>query len=187
MEKKTSAAAVAAACLLLSGVAIAHAAQAVTPAAASVAAADAQFKAIYTQEWKWRLTQHLEEGQDDDGGVGADLPHVDARTQQARLVYWQGVMKKLDAVAPSRLSAGEKVNYAVYRAQIAALVSAQQFREYEKPLNADTAFWSNVADDARGNFTNVAQYQAYIKRLRDMPRYFSEETANMRAGLARGF
>src|SRR5471032_3336900 len=188
MEKKTSAAAVAAACLLLSGVAIAHAAQAVTPAAASVAAADAQFKAIYTQEWKWRLTQHLEEGEDDDGsGVSADLPHVDAKTQQARLAYWLGVMKKLDAVAPAKLSAGEKVNYAVYRAQIAALVSAQQFREYEKPLNADTAFWSNMGDDARRNFTSAAEYQAYIKQLKDVPRYFGEETANMRAGLARGF
>lgn len=161
MEKKISAA-VAAACLLLSAGASSSAA--LTPAAAGVAAADAQFKAIYTQEWKWRLTQHLEEGEDDDGsGVNADLPHVDPKTQQARLAYWQGVMKKLDAVAPSKLSAGEKVNYAVYRAQIAALVSAQQFREYEKPLNADTAFWSNIADDARRNFTNAAEYQAYIK------------------------
>lgn len=186
MEKKISAA-VAAACLLLStGAAVGAVASPAPIVAAS--AADAQFKAIYTQEWAWRLTQHLEEGEDDESSdISVDLPHVDARTQQARLAYWQGVMKKLDAVAPARLSAGEKVNYAVYRAQIAALVSAQQFREYEKPLNADTAFWSNVADDARGNFTNVAQYQAYIKRLRDMPRYFSEETANMRAGLARGF
>ncbi len=30
-------------------------------------------------------------------------------------------------------------------------------------------------------------YRNYLARLRDVPRYFDEQMANMRAGLARGF
>jgi uncharacterized protein (DUF885 family) len=176
MNKKL-AAAVSFACLLLSASA--------APAWAANSA-DARFKAIYTEEWKWRVAQHLE---DEDGhdGVSPVLPHVDAGTQQRRLAYWQGVMKRLDAVPAARLSPSERINYAVYRAQIAALAEAQRFREYEQPVNADSAFWTDVTWSARAPFKTLADYRNFIKQMRELPRYFSEQTANMRAGLARGF
>jgi hypothetical protein len=34
-----------------------------------------------------------------------------------------------------RLSAEQRINYGIYRAQIDALLSAQRLREYEKPLS----------------------------------------------------
>ncbi|GAB2837590.1 DUF885 family protein [Pseudoduganella ginsengisoli] len=156
-------------------------------AAARSSAADARFKAIYTQEWKWRQRQKLEEEEDDVSAVSSTLPKVDPATQQARLTYWQGVMKKLDGVVPASLSEGERINYLVYRAQIGALIDNQRFREYEKPLNADSSFWSNMASDARKTFRTLPEYRAYVAQLNDVPRYFREEMANMRAGLKRGF
>lgn len=149
--------------------------------------ADARFKSIYSQEWQWRLAQHLEDDDDERQGISADLPHVDAKTQADRLAYWKNVMKQLEGVVPAELSAVERLNYAVYRAQIAALADAQRFREYEQPVNADSAFWSNVTYDARRTFTTAADYRNFIKRMAALPGYFSEEVANMRAGLARGF
>ena len=181
MEKKLGAV-LAGACMALS--LNAAAAPAPLPKAGP---ADAQFKAIYTQEWSWRQSQKLEEGEDDDNGVSATLPRVDAATQEKRLAYWQGVMKKLEAVQQNKLSAEELINYQVYKAQIAALVDAQKFREYEKPLNADTAFWSNMAAGARNPLTKEQEYRDYIKQLADVPRYFNEQIVNMRAGMARGF
>ncbi len=150
--------------------------------------ADARFKAIYTAEWKWRLSQKQEDGEDDDdSGVAASLPRIDAATQKQRLAYWQGVMKQLDGIRETQLSASERVNYQVYKAQIAALIAGQLFREYEKPLNADSAFWSNNAGGARRVLTTEKQLRDYLKQLADMPRYFNDEIDNMRAGLARGF
>jgi uncharacterized protein (DUF885 family) len=182
-------AAIAGACLVLGAAgAPAHGAAKAAAKPASANAADAQFKAIYTTEWTWRISQQLEDGEDDDdSGVTPNLPHVDAATQQARLAYWQGVMNKLDKVTPEKLSAPERINYMVYRAQIAALIDAQRFREFEKPLNADSSFWTNMTYTARRAFTKPAEYRAYLKQLADVPRYFGEEIANMRAGLARGF
>jgi len=180
MEKKFNAA-IAGACMLLC-----LGAAAAAPVV-KAGPADAQFKALYTQEWKWRISQRQEEDEDDDDGVSSSLPRIDVATQNRRLAYWQGVMKKLDAIAQDKLSAPERINYQVYKAQIAALIANQQFREYEKPLNADTAFWSNMTSDARRPMTTGKQYQGYLKQLADVPRYFNDEMVNMRAGLARGF
>ena len=152
--------------------------------------ADARFQAIYTAEWRWRKTQQLENEEDDEGtdsGAASALPRVDSATQARRLAYWQGVMDKLDAIAPATLSAPEQVNYQVYKAQIATLIAEIRFREYEKPLNADTAFWSNLAYGARRTLRTEQEYRDYLAQLEDVPRYFDEQIANMRAGLARGF
>ncbi|WP_256077275.1 DUF885 family protein [Massilia sp. YIM B04103] len=149
--------------------------------------ADARFKALYTQEWKWRQGQQLEDEEDDDNGISPRLPRVDPATQRARQQYWEGVLKGLDAIPAAKLSAAERINYAVYRAQIAALLANQRFREYEKPLNADSSFWSNLAGEARKSFRTAEDYRNYVAQLNDVPRYFREEMANMRAGLKRGF
>lgn len=191
--KKTSAAIAAAllcaaTCAAVSATAATTAHAAMAPAvSAATRAADAKFKAIYTQEWKWRQQQKLEDDEDDDNAISAVLPKVDAATQQARLAYWQGVMKKLDGVAPTQLSNDERINYLVYRAQVGALIDNQRFREYEKPLNADSSFWSNMAGEARKTFRALPEYRNYVAQLNDVPRYFREEMANMRAGLKRGF
>jgi uncharacterized protein (DUF885 family) len=156
-------------------------------AAGAASNADAHFKSIYVQEWQWRLAQHIEDDEDERKDISAELPHVDAKAQAQRLAYWKNVMKQLDGVRPAELSAPERLNYAVYRAQIASLADAQRFREYEQPVNADSAFWTNFTYDARKTFKTVADYRNYIKQLRALPVFFSEEVANMRAGLARGF
>ena len=88
---------------------------------------------------------------------------------------------------PGKFSAAERLNYAVYRAQIQGFVNAQRFRSYEAPVNSDSAFWSNEAGAPNEPFRSEADYTNYTARLRDMPRFFAEEEANMRAGLARGF
>ncbi|GGC21023.1 DUF885 domain-containing protein [Pseudoduganella buxea] len=157
------------------------------PAAPRPTAADAQFRAVYTQEWRWRQGERLEDAEDDTSGIRATLPKIDPATQQARQRYWEATLRKLDAVATGKLSAPQRIDFAVYRAQVAALLENQRFREYEKPLNADSAFWSNLTYEARKTFRTPAEYRAYVAQLNDVPRYFRDQVANMRAGLARGF
>src|SRR5437764_7835135 len=91
--------------------------------------ADAGFQAIYQQEWQWRIAQRLADDDDLPKGMRPELPHVDAATQEARRLYWEQVLKRLDAIQPAALSGPERINYAVYRAQISALLEAQRFRE----------------------------------------------------------
>ena len=161
-------------------------------AQATATSAEERFQSLYRQEWQWRVGQGLADedakpASREEADAHARLPRVDARTQAARLAYWQDVLRQLDGIAPAALSPGEQLNYAVYRAQITALADAQRFREYEQPVNADSAFWSDVTYAARRPFTTADDYRRYLAQLADLPRYFGEEVANMRAGLARGF
>jgi uncharacterized protein (DUF885 family) len=153
----------------------------------ATAQADARFQAIYKAEWQWRIKQRLAWEEDEPRDVRDALPKVDARTQAARLAMWEGVLRRLDGIRAADLARAEQINYAVYRAQIAAFVAAQRFREYEQPVNADSAFWSDIAYIARRPLKNAEEYRAYLAQLGDLPRYFGEELDNMRAGLARGF
>ena len=152
--------------------------------------ADAQFKSIYEKEWAWRQAQRGEEEEDGAGAyrkVQAQLPKVDAATQETKLRYWTDVLQQLDGISASSLSAAEQVNYAVYRAQIQGLVNSQKFREYEMPFNSDSAFWSGITYTPRQPFHTLQDYNNYISQLNDIPRLFAEETVNMGAGLKRGF
>lgn len=155
--------------------------------AAHAAEADgARFKALYTAEWSWRKQQFAD---DEDSGheISAHLPDVSLAAQQKRLAYWQEVQRKLTAIDPAKLSPEEQVNYQVYKYQIDSLVTEQQFREYERPLNSDTSFWGNAAGTAQRSFLKEADYRNYLSQLSELPRYFAQNIENMRAGLKRGF
>ena len=91
----------------------------------------------------------------------------------------------LDSIPLAELSPEEQINAQVFRTSIRALANDVRFRTYEAPFNSDTFFWTDFTP--RQGFANVDAYRHYLARLRDMPRYFDEQIANMRAGLARGF
>jgi uncharacterized protein (DUF885 family) len=174
----------------------ANAQETAKPAASTASAAnpsanpeDARFKAIYTADEKWRRAQRGEETPEDEVRhlPPMHLEHVDAATQAKTLAHLQNVLAELDKIDGRKLSKDEHLNFEVYRAQVIVDRNAQQFKEYERPANSDSAFWSELTPiDGRG-YRTKEQYDRYLSRLNDIPVYFDEQTANMRAGLARGF
>lgn len=147
---------------------------------------DARFRAIYEAEYAWRQ-RYQAPGEDRPADAAALLPDVGPKVQAAKLARWTQVMAQLAAINPKTLTQAAQVDYAVYRGQIEALLAEQRYREYEKPLNSDTSFWGDVFEWSRGSFRSEADYRNYIAMLREQPRYFAQQTDNMRAGLRRGF
>jgi len=141
--------------------------------------ADARLRALYTEEWTWRQ-------QELGGGAASDrFPRVDAASQQARLAYWTRTLATLDTIPFDQLSPEEQINAQIFRTSLRALASDVQYRTYEAPFNSDTFFWTDFTP--RQGFATAAAYRSYLARLRDVPRYFDQQIANMRAGLARGY
>jgi uncharacterized protein (DUF885 family) len=143
------------------------------------ASADTRLRALYTEEWNWRQKEFLR------GGNADRFPRIDAASQQARLAYWQRTLKALEEIPVNQLSAEEKINAQIFRTSLRELISDVQYRTYEAPLNSDTFFWTSFTP--RQGFADAAAYRSYLSRLRDVPRHFDEQIANMRAGLARGY
>jgi uncharacterized protein (DUF885 family) len=151
--------------------------------------ADERFEALYAKEWAWRQEQFAGYDNEDAAASAKDdhLPAVDAASQRKRLAYWTEVLAELEAIPAGQLSADNRINLAVYRPQIENLAAEVRFRSYEMPFNSDSQFWSDLGFMARRPLKDAQAARNYIAKLDDVPRYFDEHTANMRAGLARGF
>src|SRR5215469_18006153 len=149
-------------------------------------AADQRLRDIYTSEWQWRMEQ-LPENEDGTRPIADHLPKVDPATEEMRLKYWEDTLRKVDAIPRDSLSPKERLNDDIYRAQLAVLISNQRFRDFEMPANSDTTFWTDLGYTARRPFRSLVDYQHWIAQMHDIPRYFHEQMAEMRAGMKRGF
>jgi uncharacterized protein (DUF885 family) len=177
--------------LVGAGLAFASAAGAGTPEnqqpqQAARSEADQRLKALYEGYAAWQLK---EAGYFEDAD-GASKPanyleRVDRDTQARRAAHLGGLLMQLNAIPAAQLPGDEKVNAAVLRTILENGVADARFREWEMPFNSDSNFWTYL--DSSRPFTTAAEYRRYIARMRDIPRYFDQHMANMRAGLARGF
>lgn len=148
--------------------------------------ADQRLKALYTAEWDWREKEFARvPGETGRHAADDHLPRVDAATQQKRLEYWQKTLADLDKIPLGQLSPEERLNAQVFRAVLEEQIVDVRYKTYEAPFNADTFFWTNFTP--REGYGALDEYQRYLGRLRDVPRYFDEQIVNMRAGLKRGF
>ena len=148
-------------------------------------AGDAQLKRIYDAEWQWRLHEFAQitdglRSKDDD-----HFTHVTPADWARRAAYWQGVLKAMAAIPDANLSHEARLDKAVLTESLRAQVASIRWRTYEAPINSDTFFWGEVKPYSA--LDNAADYRRYLGRLADVPRYFAENIANMRAGMARGY
>ena len=159
---------------------------AVAPAAAQRTSADARLKALYDgyAAWEEKEFGSFENSRGERERAGY-LPHVDEATQLRRAAHLKELLAQLNAIPIAQLSPDEQVNAAVLRTVLEADIADAQFRTWEMPFNSDSSFWTYL--DAQQPFDDADGYRRYIARMRDVPRYFDEQIANMRAGLARGF
>ena len=152
---------------------------------AQVPTPDARLAALYTEEWTWRLRELARTDQPGEAAATDHFPRVDSASQQARLAYWTRALATLDSIPFDSLSAEGRINAQVFRATVSALATDIRYRTYEAPFNSDTFFWTEFTP--RQGFATADAYRNYLGRLRDVPRYFDEHIANLRAGLARGY
>ena len=148
-------------------------------------AADEQLKALYDGYARWAAK---EAGYFDDANGESQqadyLPQVDPDTQLRQAAHLRELLGQLNAIPAAQLSPDEQVNAAVFRTFLENSIADARFREWEMPFNSDSNFWTYL-DSSR--LQSAEEYRRYISRMRQIPRYFDQQIANMRAGLKRGF
>ena len=80
------------------------------------------------------------------------------------------------------------MSYDLFDFMVGQRVRLARYNEWRLPLNSDSGFYSEILllDDCKSPRT-VRDYENYIARLNDVPRYFREQIANMRQGMRDGF
>ncbi|WP_026326150.1 DUF885 domain-containing protein [Sphingomonas sp. Mn802worker] len=153
--------------------------------AATATPAEQQLKAIYDAEWTWRQREFAQVSDGLRSESDDHFPAVAPADWVRRRAYWQDVLSHIAAIPVADLSPEERLNAAVLTESLRAEVANIDFRTYEAPLNSDSYFWGEVKPYSA--LESAEDYRRYIGRLRDVPRWFDGNIANMRAGLARGF
>ena len=82
----------------------------------------------------------------------------------------------------------DAVSYDLFDFMVSQRIALAQYREWRAPLNSDSGFYADLLQlhDLQAPRT-TKDYENYIARLGDVPRYFRENIANMRQGIADGF
>lgn len=172
----------------LCGFAAAFALIATVPGAAQAtpAAGDARLQSLYQEYWDWQVAESGSiETTDGELDPGPTIPSASSEAHRARAEKAANFRRRLDTIDPDSLSPAERTNAAVLRAVLTETIENARFSEWEMPFDSDSNFWSYW--DASRGFETVEEYDRYIARMRALPRYFDEQIANARAGLARGF
>jgi len=100
----------------------------------------------------------------------------------------QTFLTRLAAVDRAGLSAQEQISYDLFAFMVGQRVTLARYNDWRLPLNSDSGFYSEILllGDLQSPRT-VRDYENYIARLNDVPRYFRENIANMRQGMRDGF
>jgi uncharacterized protein (DUF885 family) len=153
--------------------------------AARVNAAAAKLHALFAADLEWQQREYGLEKIDGRWQRGGRLPSVTPDTWQRRIAYWDATLATLDAIPANALPREDQVNAAVFRATMEADRNNAAWRTFEAPFNSDTFFWGGF--NPRQPYRSETEWRHFIGRLKDMPRYFDENIANMERGLARGW
>ncbi len=116
------------------------------------------------------------------------LPSVTPAAQRRRLTADRQFLRRLHAIERSKLSAQDQVSYDLFEFMLSQRVTLARHKEWRLPLNSDSGFYVDVLlMDELNNPRTVAEYERFVARLNDVPRFFLENIANMRAGMRDGF
>lgn len=157
--------------------------------AQDLAPADAALRVLLADEWSSRL-------QDDplyatQAGVrdyDDRLPPVTAADFKRRDEHNHEYARRLSAIDRAALTPANRVNYEVFDFEIRHRLALSPYQTWRIPLTCDEGFHIEVMRMAVGVFMATPRdYENYIARLHAIPAYFTQQQANMRAGLAAGY
>jgi uncharacterized protein (DUF885 family) len=101
---------------------------------------------------------------------------------------YRGFLAELERIDRRALSHQEQISYDLFSFSLSQRVRLSRYSGWRMPLNSDSGFYSGILMMHRAhNPQNVRDYETYIARLNDVPRYFREQIANMREGIRDDF
>jgi uncharacterized protein (DUF885 family) len=163
---------------------------AAAPPVPTSAAADATaaFAALLAESWEETLREEpLLATQAGDRRYDDRLPRVTPADQQRRAESARRTLARLAAIDRGALARGDQVTYDILGRTQREALGELEHRAWLVPITNREGFHIDVArlpDEMP--LGTVGEYEAYLARLADFPRYAREQIANMRQGLALG-
>ncbi|MET3133953.1 uncharacterized protein (DUF885 family) [Oxalobacteraceae bacterium GrIS 1.11] len=167
-----------------------NAAQAAAPTSAQVPAASAARLQQLADEYYDALARFEPIGATENGDNRYDsqlgmsiAPAMRARQFQLYHAY----QLRLRAIERAQLNDAERINYDILNYELDSALSFEKFPEHLLPLNQMDSLPVTLANFASGEgsqpLVSVADYDAYLSRLGQLPAWIDQAIANMREGM----
>ena len=145
--------------------------------------------ALFDEDWAARLVESPQFATSvGDHSRNDELADMSLEAIERRVERRRDVLRRLEEIDVSRLSAADRINARMFERQLRSSVQGFEFGGYEMPLNADSGFHMGFARMHRPMpFRTADHYDDYIARMRAIPAYFEQQQGHMRAGIERGF
>ena len=167
---------------LSAGLCLAAASLAPAPAAAQ----DAELHALFDEFMDFRRQEEPRFAASLAGVSPTTLGSVTEGDIERRAAAAGAFRDRLLAIPRDRLSDEDLVHRDIFEAMLGERIGDVRFGGHFLPINADSGFHIGMARLPNSlPLRTVADYEAYMALLRDIPRYFDEHIALMRRGMER--
>ncbi|WP_440874169.1 DUF885 domain-containing protein [Thalassotalea sp. PLHSN55] len=97
-------------------------------------------------------------------------------------------LARLKQIPRNNFTEQEQINYQLMKWQLEGEIKDYELKSYRVPFNTFWSFYTAVSSTMPSTpMRTTKDYQDYIKRLADIPRYFSQHIANMEQGINDNF
>src|SRR5688572_30267260 len=103
-----------------------------------------------------------------------------------RFNFYDSVNKELGKISSNALAFAEQVDLELIKYSIADDIYSWQYKAYLNPILADEGFHTGLAGMGSQILSTKEEFEEYIDRLKDIPRFVNEYLALMREGLKLG-
>lgn len=150
-----------------------------SPAAATVPAASAktsaaQLHTLFAREWRWRLQQSpMLSSSVGERSREDQLDPVGVKVVEARLPALKAFRAELEEIDIAALARQDRINARIFADQLDNSIGGIEVGEHYLPMTSDSSFYADLGMLARAHrFDDPVSVANYLKRLRDIPRYF---------------
>lgn len=125
-----------------------------------------------------------------DNRYDDQLPQtLDMKVKAKQIAMWRQLAGELRRISRTQLSAADQVTYDCLQYELDAAIKMSAFDDRLMPVNQMDSIPLTMAHFASGQsaqlLKTVPQYDAYLNRLKQLPAWLQQATANMREGMRR--
>ncbi len=152
-------------------------------------ASDEQLDAIMAEHWDWALEQSPTFAT----SVGVNdyndrMPVATREAQLERAEAERSFLRRTRDIDRASLSDAGRVNAEIFEWVLEDSIGEHELNLSRIPFNTFSGFFMSALTASNGVvMESVEDYEAYIARLAEIPRYFDENIENMREGVRSGF
>jgi uncharacterized protein (DUF885 family) len=147
-----------------------------------------KLSALLEQIWQYQLSvDPIKATKYGQHQYNAQLKDMSFAALKAENLTDQQFLEQLNQLNEAKLSHQQKISKLMQARELQNAMDLYRFNAHYMPITSESGFYSALAFlPASAPFKTVQDYQDYLARLSQFPRYFAEQIAWMKKGMATG-